>query len=113
MVGLDGDAFIATSIAASPAVATPHRIIEIYVNKAGAFALGMSNNMYMEYTDASTGDTFKWPPESSPDVPTGWGMGNTVFGDPIPEGLTVVVMLSLSAVAVLVSTRYFRKPPRI
>ena len=110
VVGADQDANIATSIAASPAVATPHRIIELWINKAGAFALGMSNNMYMEYTDASTGDTFKWPPESSPDVPNGWGTGNTIFGDPIPEGLTVAVMLSLSTIAVLVSTRYFRKP---
>jgi len=31
----------------------------------------------------------------------------------IPEGLTVGVMISLSTVAVIVSARYFRKPPKI
>lgn len=104
------DFILASAIGASPAEATPHRIVEIWIDKQGALALQFSNNMYMEYTDASTGKTFKWPPESSPDVPDGYGTGTTEFGDSIPEGLTVAVMLSLSTVAVVVSTRYFRKP---
>lgn len=103
------DAVMASSIAASPAVATPHRIVELWIDKS-TLGLGMSNNMYMEYTDAGTGETFKWPAESSPDVPDGYGVGITEFAGEIPEGLTVAVMLSLSTVAVMVSTRYFRKP---
>jgi outer membrane protein assembly factor BamB len=31
---------------------------------------------------------------------------------PIPEGLTIGVMLTLSTVAVIVGTRYFRKRPK-
>ena len=34
-------------------------------------------------------------------------------GPPIPEGLTIGVMMLLSTVAVIVSTRYFRKRPKI
>ena len=104
------DAIIASTVATSPASGTAHRIIEVFFDKQGALAMQFSNNMYMEYTDADTGQTFKWPPESSPDVPDGYGTGTTEFGDSIPEGLTVAVMLSLSTVAVLVSIRYFRKP---
>lgn len=104
------DVIIATSIAASPASATQHRIIEIYLDKAGAFAMGMSNNMYMEYTDASTGKTYKWPPMSNPDVPNDQGVGITEFSGEIPEGLTIGVMLAVSSVAVVISARYFKKP---
>jgi len=111
---LGEDVIIATSIAASPASATPHRIIEVWIMKQGVLAQGLSNNAMLSYTDAGAGKTFMWPPESSVDSPDTYGMGETLLGaDPIPEGLTVGVMLSLSAVAVLVSTRYFRKPPRI
>lgn len=102
------DVIVATTMGTSPEVATSHRIIEIWIDKS-ALGMGFSNNMYMEYTDASTGETFKWPPESSPIIPDSWGTGTTEFGDPIPEVLTVGVMLSLSTVAVIVSTRYFRK----
>ena len=102
---VDTDYIIARSMA------TGHVVIEMWLAKQGALALGLSNNMRMCYTDASTGQTIMWPPDSSPDVPDSYGTGETLLGaDPIPEGLTVAVMLSLSTVAVLVSTRYFRKP---
>jgi uncharacterized membrane protein YfhO len=31
----------------------------------------------------------------------------------VPEGLTIGVMLTLSTIAVIISTRYFRKQPKI
>ena len=107
---IGSDVIIASTVAASPASGTAHRIVELFLDKLTTLAMEFSNNMYMEYTDASTGQTFKWPPESNPDVPDGYGTGTTEFGDSIPEGLAIGVMLSLSTIAVLVSTRYFRKP---
>jgi hypothetical protein len=41
------------------------------------------------------------------------GVASLNVDNAIPEGLTVGVMVLLSAVAVIVSTRYFRKPPKI
>jgi hypothetical protein len=108
------DYIVSTSIAASPASATPHWIIEIYLNKAGAFAMGMNNNMRMAAYDASTGQTVMWPPYSNANQPDTYGTGTTDFTMvPIPEGLTIGIMLSLSTIAVIVSSRHFRKQPRI
>lgn len=107
------DAIISSTFAASPASATPHRIIELWIDKAGAFAMAFSNNMRMSYYDAGTGQTFMWPPLSSADQPDTYGTGTTEFGDPIPEGLTVGVILTLSTGIAIVSIRYFRKQPKL
>jgi len=107
------DYIVATSIAASPAGATPHWIIEIFLNKQGAFAMALSGNMRMGAYDASTGQTVMWPPYSSANEPNTYGTGATSFGGSIPEGLTIGVALSLSTIAAIVSTRHFRKKPEI
>jgi hypothetical protein len=117
VVGSAGDVFAATSIAASPASATPHRIVEIYLNKGvsggGVLAMGLSCNERLAIYDAATGLTVMWPPYSSADVPDTYGAGTTdIAGGTIPEGLTIGVMLALSSVAVVVSSRYFRKQPK-
>lgn len=108
------DVVASTSISASPASATPHRIVEIYLDKgvsaANALAMGLSNNARIAVHDAGTGQTVMWPPYSSANEPNTYGTGTTVFGDSIPEGLTIGVMLSLSTIAAIVSTRYFKKP---
>jgi hypothetical protein len=105
------DYIVATSIAASGASATPHWIIEIFLNKQGVFAMGMSNNMRMAAYDASTGQTVMWPPYSDANVPDTYGTGTTDFTmTPYPEGLTVGVMLAVSSIAVVASIRYFKKP---
>jgi len=54
-----------------------------------------------------------WPPTSTDTNPTGWGQINGYNMDAYPEGLTVGLMLALSTVAVAVSARYFRKPPKL
>jgi hypothetical protein len=112
------DVVAGTSIAASPASATPHRIVEIYLDKgvsaANALAMGLNNNARLAIYDAATGLTVMWPPYSSADVPDTYGAGTTdIAGGTIPEGLTIGVMLALSSVAVVVSVRYFRKQPKI
>jgi len=116
VVGASGDVFAGTSISASPASATPHRIVEIYLNKGvsgGALAMGLNNNERLAVYNAATGQTVMWPPYSSANSPDTYGAGNTDLSmTPIPEGLTIGVMLTLSTIAVIVSTRYFRKQPK-
>ncbi|MCJ7762437.1 hypothetical protein MUP38_03145 [Candidatus Bathyarchaeota archaeon] len=105
------DYVVATSVAASTALATPHWIIEIFLNKQGAFAMAMSNNMRMAAYDASTGQTVMWPPYSNANAPDTYGTGTTDFTmTPYPEGLTLGVMLTVSTIAAIASARYFRKP---
>jgi hypothetical protein len=102
---------VATSIAASPSSATAHWIIEIYLDKGtagGVLAMGYNNNARLEAYDASTGQTLMWPPLSSANVPDTYGAGTT--GAVVPEGLTIGVMVALSTIAVIVGTRYFKKP---
>jgi len=88
------------------------RVYEIFLDKGvsagGALAMGYHNNARIEVYDASTGKTLMFPPDSSADVPDSYAEGTT--GEAVPEVLSVVVMLSLSTIAALVSTRYFRKP---
>jgi len=105
-------AIIVSTIGTSPASSTPHRIIELWIDKL-AFAMAFSNNMRMSYYDADTGKTFMWPPDSSSSVPDSYGTGTTEFGEAIPEGLTIGVMALASSVAVVVGSRCFRKRPRI
>jgi hypothetical protein len=55
-----------------------------------------------------------WPPQAvSLDNPSHWGSIPDYMASPAPEGLTIGVMLALSSVAVVVSMRYFRKPPKL
>jgi hypothetical protein len=107
---------IASSIAASPASATPHWIIEMKFAKDGSTIPGMGINTCIRIAvyDANTGQTLMWPPMSSADVPDGWGLNSAdISGGTIPEGLTIGLMVALSSVAVVVSARYFRKPPKL
>jgi len=113
---LGENVIIASSIAASPLSATPHWIIELKFDKTGAIAGTLfDSNVRLAAYDASTGKTVMWPPMSEKDVPSSWGLNDysSFAGQSIPEGLTIGVMLTLSSVAVIVSTHYFRKKPKI
>jgi hypothetical protein len=108
--------FIASSIAASPTSATPHWIIELKFDKTGAIAgTAFQSHVRLAVYDANTGKTLMWPPMSQKDVPSSWGLNDysSFAGQSIPEGLTIGVMVALSSVAVIVSTRYFRKQTKI
>jgi hypothetical protein len=58
-----------------------------------------------------------WPPYSDANNPgtyglldyTNWGGADQTA----PEGLTIGLMVALSSAAVVVSIRYFRKPPKL
>lgn len=106
---------IASSIAASPTSATPHWIIELKFDKSGGIAgMGFNTNCRFAAFDASTGKTLMWPPMSSTDVPNTYGLND--YSDftsvTIPEGISIGVMVLLASVVVIVSSRYFRKPPK-
>ena len=118
VVGNGGDVFAGTSISASPASATAHRIVEIYLDKGvsagGPLAMALDNNARLAIHDAATGKTVMWPPYSDANQPDTYGAGITdISGGTIPEGLTIGVMVLLSTGAVIVSTRYFHKKPKI
>jgi hypothetical protein len=53
-----------------------------------------------------------WPPTSTDTNPSGWGSIPDYTAAPAPEGLTIGVMMLVSCVAVIVSSRYFRKRPK-
>ncbi|MEM2098445.1 MAG: hypothetical protein QXU99_01680 [Candidatus Bathyarchaeia archaeon] len=114
VVGSGGDVYAGTSISASPASSTPHRIVEIYLNKGafggGNLAMQFNNNERIAIYDAASGQTLMWPPYSSGDQPDTYGAGTTdLSGTAIPEGLTISVMLAASCVTFAASARYFRK----
>jgi hypothetical protein len=113
---LGTNVIIASSIAASPLSATPHWIIELKFDKSGGIAgTSFDSNVRLAVYDASTGKTLMWPPMSDADVPSSWGLNDysSFAGGTVPEGLTIGVMLSLSTISVIVSARYFRKPPKL
>ena len=101
-----------TDYLVASSMASGHWVIEIYLDKAGALAMQYNNNVRIGTYDVSTGNALCWPPDSAANVPDTYGTGTTEFGDPIPEGLTIGVMILMSFVAVVVSTRYYRKRPK-
>jgi len=110
----EGAVTFAESISDSPTSSTPHWIAEFTFNKGGpipnmgeywAFRLAV-------YDESNSGAGVQaWPPPSDPDVPDGYGY-QSYSSDPIPEALTIGIMMLLSSVSVLVGYHYLRKRPR-
>ena len=106
-----GDVYIKDSLGTSPLSDTPHWIAEIKINH---LAYGMRPNFWIyvaAYDESnSTAGVQSWPDGSS-DVPNDWGFMD-IAREPIPEGLTIGVMVLLSSVSVLIASHYFRKRSR-
>jgi hypothetical protein len=105
---------VAATVTTSAHDPAQHVIAEFSIDKAtlagwGAPPLGVRIACY----DASTGNWVAWPPASSADNPSTWGLLNNYSATPFPEGLTLGVMLLVSSVAAVVSIRYFRKPSKL
>jgi hypothetical protein len=82
---------------------------------AGTFALGINNNARVAYYDARNpgAGVRMWPPQSRADVPNSYGAGTSdIGGGVIPEGLTIGVLVLVSAVAFVTSYCCFPKLPR-
>ena len=105
------------SLISSPHDPATHYVLELQFNKmttiwgAGYPPYGIRIAMY----DASKPSQgwVSWPPTSTDTNPDSWGQVTGILTGDIPEGLTVGLMLALSTVAVAVSARYFRKPPKL
>jgi hypothetical protein len=113
---LGTNVIVGTSMAASAASSTPHWIIELKFDKSGAIAgESFNSNVMLKVYVASTGQTLMWPPMSDSNVPSTWGQVD--YSDytsyTVPEGLTIGVMMTLSAIVVAVSIRHFRKPSKL
>ena len=108
-----GEILWADSISASPWNSTPHWIFEFSLAKTSGIIqppippIGLRVACY----DASNSEAGvqAWAPDSERDVPEGWGLISEYGGGPIPEGLTIGVMVLLSSVSVLIASHYFRK----
>jgi hypothetical protein len=106
------------SLTSSPHDPATHYVLEVQFNKmttswgGGYPPYGIRIAMY-DASNPSQG-WVSWPPTSTDTNPSGWGQIGAEPGmGEYPEGLTVGLMLSLSAVAAAVSIRYFRKPPKL
>jgi hypothetical protein len=102
----------ANSLNASPTNSTPHWILEFQIDKnSGQVQMENVWNFLLVVNDASNPGLHAWPPTDPYDADM-WGIENYRM-EPIPEGLTFVVMALLSTVSVLVGYKYFGKRKEI
>jgi hypothetical protein len=90
-----------------------HVIAEFSIQKENWGMAAPPLGVFIGCYDESTGNWVTWPPTASADNPSTWGELANYQSEPYPEVLTIGVMLALSTVAVIVSIRYFRKPPKL
>jgi hypothetical protein len=98
------------SLSASALSATPHKIIEFKMDSL-VLALNPETWVLAAGYDASHGASGVqvWPDGSSMNSPNDYALLNSLF-EPIPETFGIVIVLGLACVAVLVGSRYLRKP---
>jgi hypothetical protein len=113
----------AQSLSATPMIGTPHYVLELYIDKSdtslGTVPMGYTWAQYVAYYDAHDGGNGlqQWPPTpASANVPDGWGY-ITYVQEPnptpnIPEGIGIIVILSVSSVAIA-GSMLLRKRQRI
>jgi hypothetical protein len=109
---------LGTNVVIGSSMASGHWVIELKFDKSGAIpGEAFDSGDRVAVYDASTGKTLMWPPESNANNPSTYGLLDYYnwggASKTAPEGLTVGLMLALSSVAVVVSTRYFRKTPKL
>jgi hypothetical protein len=117
-VGFDNTAIFnqAQSLSASPMSSTPHYIWEMSIDKTNTEGLGitpMGYNwaQYIAYYDAHAGGAGlqAWPPTPASDTnPDSWGYV-PYSSDPVPESLSIVLVIALSSVAVIAGSVLLRK----
>ena len=90
-----------------------HVVAEFSIQKENWGMAAPPLGIFVGCYDATTDTWVTWPPEASADNPNTWGMISGYQSEPYPEGLPIGLMLLVSSVAVVVSLRYFRKPPKL
>jgi len=105
------DIYVAESISASPLNSNPHWIIELKMDRSKT-EFDVAGSSYLPGTriavyDATTDTLQSWPPTSQ-DVPNDWGL-ETGTTEPIPETITIVTLVLLSAIAIVFGDHFLRK----
>ena len=106
----------ANTMTTSPYNTAPHWVLEVEDpdKTTGTIITPQPpNGMGVFSYDASSGKLSAWPPGSSPNVPSGWGVISGFDQAGIPEGFSIGVVVLLSSVAVTAGFYYLRKRPRI
>jgi hypothetical protein len=117
-----------SSLTTSPHDPANHYICEIQFDKivlagegswassapGSTYGLGPYGVRVAMYDASNAGQGWvAWPPASSADNPSTWGVISDISMGIYPESLTVGIMLLVSSVALVVSLRYFRKQPKL
>ena len=109
----EGELTWANTIDASPWNSTPHWILEIVDSSKTAGTVQIPTapptGMRVAAYDANTSTLAAWAPNSSADVPDTWGLIAGYSETPIPEALSLEVVVLLSSFSVLIASHYFRK----
>jgi len=109
----EGELTWANTIDTSMWSSTPHWILEIVDSSKTAGTVQVPTapptGMRVAAFDASNNTLAAWAPNSSANVPDEWGLISGFSETPIPEGLTIGVMVLLSSFSVLVGSHCFRK----
>lgn len=107
------DLFISESLTSTPLNASPHWVIELWLDKSKT-EFDISGSGYQPWIRVAVFDASNveagvrsWPP-SSANVPDNWGL-ETGTTENIPEPITIVAVVLLSAVALIVSFRFLRR----
>ena len=101
----------------SPYDPVNHWVLEVQVNKGALGAWGANpppHGLYIAMYDASNQSQgwISYPPNTPSDNPSRWGLIFT-YQESVPEGLSLVVLVLLSSVAVLVGSFFVRKRLRV
>ena len=112
-----GEITWADSVSDSPTESTPHWILEFtFIKTAGNVMIGNAppTGLRVAVYDASNSGAGvqEWAPDCDLNVPDEWGLISGYSEEPIPEGLSFIVLAVLSTVAVVVTTFVFRKRPK-
>ncbi len=102
------DVYIVDGFGTSPLSATPHWIVEIMIEH---IHFGIQPNFWIyvaAYDDSNSGAGVQSWPAGSGDAPDDWGFLNAVQ-EPIPEVLTIGVIVILFSVSVLIVPHFYRK----
>jgi hypothetical protein len=98
------DIEIVDTISASPLDSNPHWIAEIKIEHIHFTIQPEFWIRIAAYDESSSGAGVQAWPAGSADVPDDWGLMNA-SQDPIPEGLSIGVVVLLTSVAVLIASR--------
>jgi hypothetical protein len=106
----------ANTIATSPTSSTAHWIFELTMDRSDSnfdtSGVGYAPMLRVAAYDASNPSQgiVSWPPSTSANTPSTWGLESGQYAS-IPESTTILLIASLSSIAVAISVYFLRKKP--